>query len=252
MPVNDIVYQKGTNGVLYAATDVGVYRYDPLTNSWSCYSNNLPVVLANRLKINYCSNKLFVGTFGRGTWESSLLPTDDIVISGNVNWSIPTAVTGTVSIPAGSSLTISNTVSFSPGGRIVVEPGALLDVNGGTLTNRCGDQWGGIVVLGNAFQAQTAANQGRLTLRNNALVEHAKVAVYLGDPDNPGKGGGIVMADYSVFENNDQDVYFDVYGTKNNSFFHHCDFKLGDAYRGAAYGNRVTPELGQGPCLYRL
>jgi hypothetical protein len=39
---------------------------------WFCFNDNLPVALVTDLEINYCTNKIYAGTFGHGIWESDL------------------------------------------------------------------------------------------------------------------------------------------------------------------------------------
>jgi PKD repeat protein/photosystem II stability/assembly factor-like uncharacterized protein len=72
LPVNDIVFEEGSIGLLYIGTDVGVYYYDPATSLWAVYGVNLPNVIVTDLSIQYAQNILRVGTYGRGIWEISL------------------------------------------------------------------------------------------------------------------------------------------------------------------------------------
>lgn len=66
-PVISLIYQRGSNGVLFAGTDVGVFRYKPALQSWECFTNQLPVVPVTSLEINYCKNKIRAAT-----WSTSL------------------------------------------------------------------------------------------------------------------------------------------------------------------------------------
>ncbi|MGZ3920149.1 MAG: hypothetical protein ACXVC7_07660, partial [Bacteroidia bacterium] len=77
MPVNKLIYRKGTNEI-YAATDVGVYYTDVTTYSstgWTKVGSvpvNLPNTVISDIKIDYCNNKLYAGTYGRGLWSIDL------------------------------------------------------------------------------------------------------------------------------------------------------------------------------------
>lgn len=76
--VNFIAYQNGTNDVLYAATDAGVYRYhriNPTQGIWECFNSGLPPVACRKIDINYCRKKLFVATYGRGAYSCDLSQT---------------------------------------------------------------------------------------------------------------------------------------------------------------------------------
>jgi hypothetical protein len=74
MPVVALAYQKCTDDVIYAATDVGVYRWDKAAMTWKCWSYGLPISNVTDLEINYTSGKIRASTYGRGVWESPLPP----------------------------------------------------------------------------------------------------------------------------------------------------------------------------------
>ncbi|MBC8485589.1 MAG: hypothetical protein H8D45_06070, partial [Bacteroidetes bacterium] len=71
IPVNDIIYQYGSNDRLFIGTDAGVYVKNGSNADWGKFGD-IPNVRVNRLKINYCANKLRAGTFGRGIWETDI------------------------------------------------------------------------------------------------------------------------------------------------------------------------------------
>jgi photosystem II stability/assembly factor-like uncharacterized protein len=72
LPVNSVVYEKGTNDGVYIGTDVGVYYRNGALSDWILFSTGLPNVVVADLQIQYSSGKLRAGTFGRGLWESDL------------------------------------------------------------------------------------------------------------------------------------------------------------------------------------
>jgi photosystem II stability/assembly factor-like uncharacterized protein len=71
IPVNCIKYIPGT-GQLMVATDLGVYILNNSTNTWNSYSQGLPNVIISDIEFNPALNKIYVSTFGRGIWETSL------------------------------------------------------------------------------------------------------------------------------------------------------------------------------------
>jgi len=79
IPVNCIIYLNGSNDVLFAGTDVGVYYRDASMAEWEPFSVNLPAVIVNWLEVNYTNHKLRAGTFGRGLWECDLPETNRLV-----------------------------------------------------------------------------------------------------------------------------------------------------------------------------
>ena len=70
-------------------------------------------------------------------------------ITQNTTWDTPVHAIGNIMIQNRATLTISSTVKFDSESSIVVNPGAKLILNGGTLTSACsGEMWQGITVQG--------------------------------------------------------------------------------------------------------
>lgn len=234
LPVNDLVYQEGSNNVLYAATDVGVYRYslnanstDPTSGSWECFNNGLPVCVVTDLEIDYCRNVLVVGTYGRGIWETPLEEWEDLVIDQNTVWdALPHRnLSQDVIIKSGNYLAIKGTVNIGNGKKIIVEPGARLIVDGGLLTNQCGGTWEGIEVWGDNSLSQAPLvfpqHQGTVDLMNGAVIEHARNAISMGERLTATKipSGGLITANNATFRNNWRSVEFLKYTQQNASSF---------------------------------
>ena len=85
-PVNCIVSQTGSNGGIYAATDVGVFYTDNNLSAWQPYSDGMPNTLVMELEINYATNKIRAATFGRGIWESPLYTSSNSLPVVSFNW----------------------------------------------------------------------------------------------------------------------------------------------------------------------
>ena len=229
LPMNGIVYQYGSNDVLYLATDVGVYYKDATMDNWEEYGE-FPHVRVTELKINYCENKLRAATFGRALWEADLLPSENpicyAVESGDtLIWNKPKALQTGIKVKSGGLMIIENLVNMPVNGKIIIEPGGKMIIDGGTLTNSCGKSWQGIEVWGNPTLTQIPANQGWLEIINGGTIENAEVAVRAGSADYTGKGGGIVSAEDAVFLNNTVSAMFDPYTAyTNTSAFGSCIF----------------------------
>jgi hypothetical protein len=129
--------------------------------------------------------------------------------------------------------------------KIIVEQGALLTIDGGLVTNKCGQPWQGIEVWGNknAHQWLDALGnlaQGYLEL-NDAVIENAVDAVVLWKPGDYTTTGGIVYANNTVFRNNNRSVHALFYQNYNaftgneadyRAAFNNCDFVLDNNYNG--------------------
>ena len=73
----DILYQGGTNNLVYLATQTSVFYYNQSTNNWVRYKAGLPIVpqvmrMGDALSPFYRDNKLRLGTAGWGIWEVNL------------------------------------------------------------------------------------------------------------------------------------------------------------------------------------
>jgi len=71
-PVNFLAYDR-PNDTVYAATDLGVYFMQNDDKVWFKLGDNLPNTATEDVKIQSSSGKLYVATFGRGTWRIPLV-----------------------------------------------------------------------------------------------------------------------------------------------------------------------------------
>jgi len=125
---------------------------------------------------------------------------------------------------------------MTKGAKIIVEPGAQLIIDGGTITNISGQLWDGIYVQGNPNQPQLATNpnnvgsllyNGIVRIKNNSTIKYATVGVrnYLTTTANT---GGVIFAQNSNFVDNVRDVYMSVPASgaqPSASWFYNCNFK---------------------------
>ena len=90
VPVNairmvDHFKNGGLTGAVYIGTDLGMYYRDDYT-SWTCAGNELPNVPVFDIEFNYGNNKIRVGTFGRGIWESSIITSVEAICKDAVKY----------------------------------------------------------------------------------------------------------------------------------------------------------------------
>ena len=129
---------------------------------------------------------------------------------------------GNVFVEPGVTLTVTGTVYCSEQACIKVKPDGKLVIDGGHLLSLCdGEQWEGIQVWGNRNKHQLKENghywQGIADLKNNAIIENAKIAINLCNTsaqDPSITTGGIVLASNSSFINNAKAVHFEPYENK--------------------------------------
>lgn len=80
IPVNTIVYEKGTCNGIYVGTDIGVFYKNNFLENWIDFSDGLPNVINNEIEIQYGAQKIRSGTYGRGLWESPLYFSNDSLV----------------------------------------------------------------------------------------------------------------------------------------------------------------------------
>lgn len=69
-----LVHQAGTNGLVYIATDKGVFYIDNTLSDWQLYNSGLPAFAAsNIMRPFYRDSKLRLATYGYGLWEAPLV-----------------------------------------------------------------------------------------------------------------------------------------------------------------------------------
>jgi len=236
-PVATMIYRRGSNDELYIGTDVGVFQFDKASNTWRCFNNGMPTVSVTRLEINYCRSTITASTSGRGALQSDLPILQPEVVASSATWSGIRYLSNDLTIKSGATLTLNGTLNMSKDRRIIVERGATLNVNGGTITNCCGAMWHGIDLWGNAAALQSAPGaQGKVILQANGKIEHAVEAITTGR-DNNGTfdwsyTGGIVQCSNATFSNNRRSVQFMYYHAmngpneiNNQSSFRNCTFE---------------------------
>jgi photosystem II stability/assembly factor-like uncharacterized protein len=72
LSVNKIVHVDGTTDRLLIATTLGVFEKSEGSASLQEVSSGLPKVDVKDLTISYCTNKVYIATYGRGAWQSAI------------------------------------------------------------------------------------------------------------------------------------------------------------------------------------
>lgn len=246
IPAMELEYLKGSNDLVFMGNDHGVYYRDASMSSWECFNEDLPTCIISDLQIDYCGKNLVMSSFGRGIWYSpipeSFFNNSALEISQDLTIAYESYHFQDIIVKSGAKLTVTGTLFMGDDTRITVEPGAELNLNGGTITklDGCSETlWQGIYVEGDAAKSQLGADyalQGRLII-NNGNIEHAKNAVSLfglneADEIDWSKTGGIIKATNATFTDNWRAVAFLSYENllsgveqDNVSFFTNCNFE---------------------------
>lgn len=244
--VQDINTIQWANYGLFIGTDRGVFHKETNSTVWSKYGNALPNVAVKDIKL--ANNRIYVGTYGRGLWFASA-PTcvnsgiaDTITSNSIVNAGATLEFYNDLIIPSGITYTVNGTIKMGSECRIIVQRGAKLIVDGGTITNACPGFWDGIEVWGNANALQDSINQGWVILKNQATIQHAETAIATIKNDNGISdltyAGGVIQANGALLKNNKQSIVMFPYPKayalfpilNNESYFKGCSFVYDSNY----------------------
>lgn len=261
-PVLALVYWKGSNDIIFAGTDVGVYVWNKNhlpDGAWECFSTNMPYGSVNDLEIQYCTNTLKATIFGYGLWET---PLPDLnyssnhpqYIYGNVVWGSDKKIETDIWVTDGSVLTIENaTIDMAANKSIKVQTGGRLVIDGATITNNCESFWYGIEVMGNKSLSHpsvaavisgaypsTSTDHGVVYLKNGATIKNSKKGVtasmrFLTTEIDDNYGGGIIIARDAFFINNIEAASFYKFTKDNVSEFYNCEFITDNFFNTGAF-----------------
>lgn len=280
LPVNCIVYQEGSDDLLYAGCDDGVYYWNKPLGCWIKMNGlggepapgaKAPNFICTRLRINYCTGKLIAATYGRGIWVSDLinlnpnnisLPLESIIINSNTIWNSNKYVVGSILIKSGATLTIqgtanptnytsTTTINMPKFGVIYVEKGAKLLLDGGKITNDCDEKWYGIKAFGDGTSPQIMVgnyypNQGFVEIKNNGIITNAEEAFSNTGGSDPWNTGGVINANTGIFLNNRRSCQFIKYENVINNTLYKDKSKfidcqfILDANHYQPFGNHMT------------
>jgi hypothetical protein len=132
--------------------DTPTYPQNPGCWNGDGCSNNLMDYNADQNALTACQlGRMHLHLQGRkGDFYKVVVPdwcentAERIVIDQNVEWNGEKKLHGGVEIVAGGTLTVRCTLHLPQGAEIVVRPGGRLVVDGGIVTNVCGQTWKGI------------------------------------------------------------------------------------------------------------
>jgi hypothetical protein len=185
-----------------------------------------------------------------------------LTINEDETWDFAIKMYQDIIIPDGRTLTITCEVKMPLSGKIIVEPGGKLVVDGGTITCAHNGFWGGIEVWGDVEAHQYTINgqcaQGQVILKNGAVIENAILGVFAGkfaensDGYDDDYAGGIIQVQgnqsldepAASFINNEWAVTFRPYQNyhpfsgnpmHNLSYFTNAQFEVNNDYHASPW-----------------
>jgi hypothetical protein len=170
-----------------------------------------------------------------------------VIVNSNQTWDFDIKMYNDIVVKTGATLTITCRVYMPFYSNIIVEKGAKLIIDGGTISSdRNNTMWYGISVLGQQHIAQDVAGaQGIIEMKNGATITDAMHAITLGNAVGgaypTASSGGIARIVGSRFINNRNSIHFMDYENKpvwpagsikpNRSYITNTLFLLDDDYK---------------------
>jgi len=189
VPVNCLIYQNGTNGGLYAGTDIGVYYTNNTLPDFIPFTNGMPAVIVTDLDINPGQGLLYATTYGRGLWSSSLAgscPADENTLNfaslpGNSNLQASNSIVSSQAFSHGYGQTLAmqagNFVQFNPGFEVLNGSVLTASISGCTNVARpVADYKDGLLILDSKSLAPGIINKNSSSMEGVSLQIHPNPA----------------------------------------------------------------------------
>ncbi len=180
-------------------------------NSGQNDGNHVSPLQAGRMHRSLSTDINLISAFRHYAYGYSEIP---YVLEQNETWDFTYKSYQDIVVPKDKTLTITCQLEMVPRSKIIVEPGGQLIVDGGLITAaKCGGKeyegyWGGIEVRGTYDKPQVEAYQGKVILKNGAIIEFAQEAVMPWVYNDWTKTGGIIIAVDAIFRNNNRSVQY--------------------------------------------
>ena len=212
-----------------------------------------PLQMAIRRRLMYLNYNDYTGQYNQLRQYAKDVISDHVNvwnITASEIWDFDIQMYEDIIVKTGATLTLTCKIAMAIGGKIKVEKGAKLIIDGGVITGWCkSGLWNGIEVEGTTGQDQEiynptgyCPNQGIVQVINNGLITNAGNGITNCTTDNAGNinwgsSGGIIICNKARFLNNARDVQFLSYQSpmgNDKSNFVNCIFQTGAALVGNA------------------
>lgn len=171
-PIHSLLRDERDEAYLFCGGDEGVFlkkrdRYD-----WKPYGKDFPTNIAvTDLKINYCQDKIYCATYGRGVFSANLYTISDYSeINKDTEISTYTFIKRDIDVKRGQTLTISADVFMGPNTEITLEPKSKLVVEGGSISSSCTDKWLGVKIQEKRFLWIFKRKKGEVILKEGGTI----------------------------------------------------------------------------------
>ncbi|MEN8928168.1 MAG: hypothetical protein ABF242_02115 [Flavobacteriales bacterium] len=176
-PIFCLLRDERDENILFCGGDEGLYKCDNYYGIWKTWSNGLPKnVPITDIKLNYCQDKLYCSTYGRGVYGVySSTALDYQEITKDETWDSYRFVKRDIEILRGKTLTISADLAMAPSTTVTLHPKSTLIIDGATITSNCTDKWWGISIKEKRFLWFFKRKKGKVVYKNGGKTKNSKV-----------------------------------------------------------------------------
>jgi photosystem II stability/assembly factor-like uncharacterized protein len=155
-PVHILKRHAGAKELIFCGTDKGIYYREKGDNRWSEFNIGFPQNQSvSDLKVNYCQNKLYAATFGRGIWRIDIplsYKEANQKITNDTEWKFKEKFQLTdLIIKKGRELEISGDLILAKNCKVILEPKSKLILNGAEIKTKCAGDWEKIIIKEKKF-----------------------------------------------------------------------------------------------------
>lgn len=202
---NDVDYLKDIFGTGTNATcPLHTLNYNDCGAPNSPCSNNLMDyrggAYLSPIQLGRIHRNSYISSISRYVYPTEAPSTTPWNITADQTWDFGIRMYQDIIVKSGKTLTIKCEVQMPPNGKIVVEKGAKLILDGGNITAyHPKTSWKGIELYGDKTQEPYPQHQGSLEMINESTIEYAELGVqdFISGVWN---GGGIILAANSTFK----------------------------------------------------
>ncbi len=178
-------------------------------------------------QLSTCDKSLHLTNIRRFIKDCAYSSTDPMIVSGTNTWDIDIKMYEDIIVPASATMTITCKVLMPEGGKIIVESGGNLILDGAILESACSAMWGGIEVQ----------DGGTLTTLNGTIIQDAQYGITANNNSS-------IYLDNTIFNCNYVGVFVPEAPTGNNivsGYITGCTFKCDAPLHGTYPGQFPIP-----------
>ena len=184
-PIHCLLRDERDESGLICGGDEGVYWKRNENYNWEIFDGNFPKnTTVSDLKLNYCQNRLYVSTYGRGVWSLGFPEKHKGINFGGHGTEISEIRFNNDSINSyrfikkdfiivkkGKTLTITSDIVLSPNATIILAPKSKLIIDGGSISSACNENWKGeIDIIEQRFLWIFKRKKGKVILKNGGKI----------------------------------------------------------------------------------